>query len=66
MDSLLEGEGVKGFRRVRGLGLQQSGKFFEFIVGRVPSRGVFQFLQTIGGEGDVPKGKSCLSDKQVG
>jgi hypothetical protein len=40
-------EGVKKFRRVGGPGLQHDGKPFEIIVGRVTSRGVFQFLHTL-------------------
>jgi hypothetical protein len=37
---------VKKFRRVGGPGLQRVDKPFGIIVGRVPSRGVFQFFHT--------------------
>ncbi len=39
-------EGVKKFRRVGGPGLQHGDKPFGIIVGRVHSRGVFQFFHT--------------------
>jgi hypothetical protein len=39
-------EGVKKIRRVGGPGLQHPDKSYGIIVGRVPSRGVFQFLHT--------------------
>ena len=51
LPSLVRREGVKEFRRVGGPGLQYGGKPFEIIVGRVPSRGVFQFRHTFRGRG---------------
>ncbi len=39
---------MKEFRRVEGPGLQHGGRPFEIIVGRIPSRGDFQFFHTFG------------------
>ncbi len=48
---------MKRFRRVGGPSLQYNGKPVEIIVGRVTSRGVFQFFHTFRGFGG---GGCCL------